>query len=80
MTESAGLVVGVIPARMSSSRFPGKPLAELNGIPMVGHCYLRSVGATSLDLTVVATCDREIADYVESIGGRAINASASPTR
>lgn len=65
-------VLGVIPARMGSSRFPGKPLAPILGMPMIGHCLLRSAMATSLDDIVVATPDREIAEYVTKIGGTAI--------
>jgi 3-deoxy-manno-octulosonate cytidylyltransferase (CMP-KDO synthetase) len=75
MSERPGAIVGIIPARMGSSRFPGKPLARINGIPMVGHCYLRAAQAASLDVTVVATCDQEIADYAASIGARAIMTS-----
>ena len=65
-------IVGVIPARMASSRFPGKPLAKIHGIPMIGHCYFRSKISRLLDEVYVATCDQEIADYVERIGGKAI--------
>lgn len=64
--------IGVIPARMGSSRFPGKPLAKILGIPMVGHVYFRSKMSKALDQVYVATCDKEIFDYVESIGGTAI--------
>jgi 3-deoxy-manno-octulosonate cytidylyltransferase (CMP-KDO synthetase) len=65
-------VLGVIPARMRSSRFPGKPMAKIRGMPMIGHCYLRSRQSKVLDDLYVATCDREIFDYVESIGGKAV--------
>ncbi len=65
-------VVGIIPARMASSRFPGKPLAKICGIPMLGHVYYRSKISEALEQVYVATCDREIADYIESIGGEAI--------
>ncbi|MCC6472869.1 MAG: 3-deoxy-manno-octulosonate cytidylyltransferase [Burkholderiales bacterium] len=61
-------IAGVIPARMGSSRFPGKPLAPIRGIPMLGHVVLRSRLCTRLDAVYVATCDREIADYARSIG------------
>jgi 3-deoxy-manno-octulosonate cytidylyltransferase (CMP-KDO synthetase) len=57
---------------MGSSRFPGKPLAHLLGKPMIGHVYERVVRNPRLTLTAVATCDREIFDYVRSIGGRAV--------
>jgi 3-deoxy-manno-octulosonate cytidylyltransferase (CMP-KDO synthetase) len=65
-------IVALIPARMGSSRFPGKPLALLLGKPMIGHVYERVVRNPQLTLTAVATCDREIFDYVQSIGGRAV--------
>jgi 3-deoxy-manno-octulosonate cytidylyltransferase (CMP-KDO synthetase) len=67
--------IGIIPARMGSSRFPGKPLAKIQGIPMIGHVYFRSKMSDSLDDVYVATCDKEIADYVESIGGKAVMTS-----
>jgi 3-deoxy-manno-octulosonate cytidylyltransferase (CMP-KDO synthetase) len=65
-------VLALIPARMGSSRFPGKPLAPLLGKPMLGHVYERVSKNPLLALTAVATCDREIADYVTSIGGRTV--------
>lgn len=64
--------IGIIPARMGSSRFPGKPMAKINGIPMIGHCYYRSKMSKSLDEVYVATCDREIYDYITSINGNVI--------
>ena len=65
-------IVAIIPARMGSSRFPGKPLEPIMGVPMVGHVYLRTVMADKLSDTWVATCDQEIFDYIESIGGKAV--------
>ncbi len=65
-------IVGIIPARMGSSRFPGKPLAKILNIPMLGHVLLRSKMSKTLSDVYVATCDKEIADYVESIGGKSI--------
>ena len=65
-------IVAIIPARMASSRFPGKPLASIHGIPMVGHVYLRIQMCSLLSETYVATCDQEIYDYILSIGGKAI--------
>jgi len=65
-------VVALIPARMGSSRFPGKPMAPLLGKPMIGHVYERVAQNRLLNTVAVATCDREIADYVRSIGGRAV--------
>jgi len=73
-------IIAIIPARMGSSRFSGKPLANILGIPMIGHCYFRTRMCNELLQTYVATCDREIYDYVESIGGRAIMTSDSHER
>ena len=72
--------IAIIPARMGSSRFPGKPMAKIHGIPMVGHCYLRVRMCRELSGTYVATCDQEIFDYIESIGGNAIMTSKSHER
>lgn len=44
---------------MGSSRFPGKPLAPIHGIPMIGHVYNRSKMAEQLDEVYVATCDKK---------------------
>ena len=65
-------IIAIIPARMGSSRFPGKPLAKIHGVPMVGHVYFRTRMCSLLSETYVATCDQEIYDYVVSIGGKAI--------
>lgn len=65
-------VIAVIPARMGSSRFPGKPLEPILGIPMIGHCWKRVAMALGEQNTYVATCDQEIYDYIESVGGRAV--------
>ena len=60
----------VIPARMGSSRFPGKPLEKLLGLELVLHVYMRCVSTASLDYTVIATCDAEIRDACENHGGK----------
>tara|TARA_B110000008_G_C16830538_1_gene508379 strand:+ start:70 stop:822 length:753 start_codon:yes stop_codon:yes gene_type:complete len=65
-------VLALIPARMGSSRYPGKPMAKILGKPMIGHVYERVSQSTILSMTAVATCDREIYDYIKSIGGNAI--------
>ena len=65
-------IIAVIPARMSSSRFPGKPMALIRGMPMVGHCFFRVQMCPLITETYVATCDREIFDYIEKIGGKAL--------
>jgi 3-deoxy-manno-octulosonate cytidylyltransferase (CMP-KDO synthetase) len=65
-------IIGIIPARMASSRFPGKPLALINGIPMIGHVYFRSKMSEVLDEVYIATCDKEVLDYARSIGAKAL--------
>jgi len=65
-------IIGVIPARMGSSRFPGKPLAPICGISMIEHVYKRSAMSKRLDDLYVATCDKEIFDAVHTFGGKAI--------
>jgi 3-deoxy-manno-octulosonate cytidylyltransferase (CMP-KDO synthetase) len=73
-------VIAIIPARMGSSRFPGKPLQPLLGKPMIGHVYERVRRNAALSEVVVATCDGEIRDYVTSIGGKAVMTSAAHQR
>ena len=68
-------IIGIIPARMESSRFPGKPLEKIHGIPMIGHVYHRSNACSQLDELWVATCNIEIKNYIERIGGNAIMTS-----
>lgn len=65
-------IIAIIPARMGSSRFPGKPMAKILGMPMIGHVYYRSKMSDSLGEVWVATCDKEIFDYIECIGGKAV--------
>jgi len=62
----------VIPARMASSRYPGKPLERIAGLPLVEHVRRRALLVDGVHEVVVATCDREILDYTESQGGRAV--------
>src|SRR4030042_3445678 len=73
-------IIGIIPARMASSRFPGKPMADINGIPMIGHVYLRSKMNKTIDEVYVATCDHQIKDYIELIGGKAIMTASTHER
>lgn len=73
-------IVGIIPARMASSRFPGKPMKKILGMPMIGHCLKRSLLCETLNGVYVATCDKEIFDYVEQVGGKAIMTSHSHER
>lgn len=58
-------IIGIILARMASSRFPGKPLALILGVPMIGHVYYRSKMSKLMEEVYVATCDEEIKGYTE---------------
>ena len=52
--------VAIIPARMGSSRFPGKPLANILGLPMIEHVRRRVAMSKILSEVYVATCDQEL--------------------
>jgi 3-deoxy-D-manno-octulosonate cytidylyltransferase len=69
-------VIGVIPARYGSTRFPGKPLALIAGRPMIQHVYERSLKASLLSRVVVATDDERIERAVKAFGGTAVMTSA----
>lgn len=68
-------VLGVIPARYKSSRFEGKPLADILGKPMIQHVYERAIRAKSFDLIVVATDDERIYEAVKKFGGEVVMTS-----
>lgn len=65
-------IIGIIPARLASSRLPNKPMADILGMPMIGHVYFRSKMSSVMDEVYVATCDQEILDYMASVGGKAV--------
>jgi 3-deoxy-manno-octulosonate cytidylyltransferase (CMP-KDO synthetase) len=67
----------VIPARYGSSRLPGKPLAHIQGKPLIAHVYGQAALATRFSRVLVATDDVRIADVIEKIGGTAIMTSAT---
>jgi 3-deoxy-manno-octulosonate cytidylyltransferase (CMP-KDO synthetase) len=73
-------IIGVIPGRMASTRFPNKPLAKINGIPMIGHVFFRSKMCKSLNEVYIATCDQEIFDYAISINGKAVMTASTHER
>ena len=72
MSKIKNKIIALIPARMGSSRFPGKPMAKINGIPMIEHVYRRVSRSKVLKTTYVATCDREIFNHMKKIGGNVI--------
>ena len=61
-------IIGIVPARMASSRFPGKPLYPICGRPMIEHVFHRALMFDRWDGLYLATCDREIAEFAESKG------------
>lgn len=70
----------IIPARMAASRFPGKPLAKILGLPMIEHVRRRVELCASIDEVIVATCDEAIRETVEAGGGRVIMTSHTHER
>jgi len=74
MTQSprpADVTLVVIPARLASTRLPGKPLALIHGVPMIVHVWRRALEA-DLGPVVVATDDAAIAAVVRDAGGEAV--------
>lgn len=65
-------VIGIIPARYSSSRFPGKVLAKIAGKPMIQWVYEQSKKSKLLDQLIVAVDNEEVLKCVEGFGGRAV--------
>jgi 3-deoxy-manno-octulosonate cytidylyltransferase (CMP-KDO synthetase) len=66
----------LIPARYSSTRFPGKPLALLKGVPLIEHVYRNSLHSRLADDVIVATDSETIFEKVLSFGGKAVMTSA----
>lgn len=73
-------VVGIVPARMAASRFPGKPLYPILGRPMVEHVFCRSRLYQKWDELVIATCDTEIANFGMQKGYPVIMTNSHHTR
>ena len=65
-------ILGIIPARYASTRFPGKPLADICGKPMIQHVYERALRSKSLCGVLIATDDQRIFNAAESFGGQAV--------
>jgi 3-deoxy-manno-octulosonate cytidylyltransferase (CMP-KDO synthetase) len=72
-------IVAIIPARFASTRFPGKPLSDIGGWPMVRHVYERAQAARRVDRVLVATDDDRIAAAVRAFGGQVVMTAASHT-
>ncbi len=69
-------IVAIIPARYASTRFPAKPLALIDGKPMIKHVWERAVEVFGVGMVYVATDNQEIFDTVDGFGGSAIMTSA----
>jgi len=65
-------VAAVIPARMGSTRYPGKPLCDIHGMTMIEHVWRRTRMSDSVDETYIATPDEEIREEAESFGADVI--------
>lgn len=63
-------IIGIIPSRYESTRFPGKPLVAIGGKPMIQRVYERASDSNLLDQVIVATDDKRIIDRVISFGGK----------
>jgi 3-deoxy-manno-octulosonate cytidylyltransferase (CMP-KDO synthetase) len=73
-------IIAIIPARMGSSRFPGKPLAPILGRPMIEHVFRRAAMCDLLDAVYVATCDEEIRRVAEGFGAPVLMTSSAHDR
>ena len=68
-------ILGVIPSRYESTRFPGKPLADILGKSMIERVYQQCLKCSALDDIIVATDDKRIYDHVLTFGGKSIMTS-----
>jgi 3-deoxy-manno-octulosonate cytidylyltransferase (CMP-KDO synthetase) len=71
-------VVAVIPARMGSTRYPGKPLCDILGMTMIEHVYRRTQMSDAIDRTYIATPDEKIKNETHSFGGETIMTGSHP--
>ena len=70
-------IIGIIPARYESSRFPGKPLVDIGGKSMIQRVYEQVKACTSLSEVIVATDDQRIEEHVRSFAGNVIMTDSS---
>jgi 3-deoxy-manno-octulosonate cytidylyltransferase (CMP-KDO synthetase) len=76
-SENQTRIAGIIPARYASTRFPGKPLVQINGMSMIERVYRQASACRELNAVVVATDDQSIYDHVAGFGGRAVMTSSA---
>jgi 3-deoxy-manno-octulosonate cytidylyltransferase (CMP-KDO synthetase) len=74
------IIVALIPARMASSRFPGKPLVKICGKTMIEHVWQRVKMNTRINVIYIATCDEEIRQVAEDFGGKVIMTASGHQR
>ena len=77
MPTSASSAIAILPARLGSTRFPRKVLANRTGKPLIQHVWEQTRKAASLSRVVIATDEREVFDAVLAFGGEAVMTSAS---
>jgi 3-deoxy-manno-octulosonate cytidylyltransferase (CMP-KDO synthetase) len=70
-------IIGIIPARYSATRLPGKPLADICGKPLIQYVYEQARKSGLLEDVIVATDDERILEAVEEFGGKAVMTSPS---
>ncbi len=70
--EAAGQVVVGIPARMGSTRFPGKPLCSILGVAMVEHVWRRCLLSKAVSRVFVAVCDEQLKDWGDAVGAEVV--------
>ncbi len=68
-------IIAMIPARMASTRFPGKPIIDICGMPMIEHVWQRVRMNDKIAEVYLVTCDREIKEAAEAFGAKVIMAS-----
>lgn len=73
-------VLALIPARLTSTRFPNKPLAKILGKSMLQHIVERVLLCKEVDSVAVATCDQEIIEHIVSLGHKAVMTSNTHER
>ena len=78
--STAAKLFGVVPARMAASRFPGKPLTPILGMPMVEHVFRRAELFRGWQALTIATCDEEINRFAINAGFSCVQTSNKHTR